>query len=177
MIAICKVEKRPRYVLAVDDEEDHLLAYELAFGKEPDLRLITATNTRAAGIALTDYNIDAVLLDLLVPDVGGIVLCRRIKAQARLRHIPIIALSALPADYYAAPALAAGCGAFLQKPCSLAQIVAQVRSCLGAGSAGGGRETRRPHRQDQDVRLNTPRFRTARETLTSRKTCSPICGA
>ena len=32
---------RGRLVLAVDDEEDHLLAYELAFGKEPDLRLIT----------------------------------------------------------------------------------------------------------------------------------------
>jgi len=128
---------RGRLVLAVDDEEDHLLAYELAFGKEPDLRLITATNTRAAGIALAEYSVDAVLLDLLVPDDGGILLCRRIKAQDRLRHIPIIALSALPAEYYASPALAAGCAAFLQKPCSLARIVTEVRLCLDAGSIAG----------------------------------------
>jgi CheY-like chemotaxis protein len=126
---------RGRLVLAVDDEEDHLLAYELAFGRAPDLCLITATNTRAAGMALAARNIDVVLLDLLVPDDGGIVLCRNIKAQARLRHIPVIALSALPADYYAAQALAAGCAAFLQKPCSLAQIVASVRCCLETGSA------------------------------------------
>lgn len=156
MTATCKIEKRTRYVLAVDDEEDHLLAYELAFGKEPDLRLITATNTRAAGIALAEYSIDAVLLDLLVPDDGGIVLCRRIKAQARLRHIPIIALSALPADHYAAPALAAGCAAFLQKPCSLAQIVAGVRCCLGAGSADGDPGQRSAH-ESSGIRVDGKR--------------------
>lgn len=130
MPAISKVEKRTRYVLAVDDEEDHLLAYELVFGKESDLRLITATNTRAAGIALAEHNIDVVLLDLLVPADGGIVLCRRIKAQPRLSHIPIVALSALPAEIYAASALAAGCCAFLQKPCNLSHIVAAVRMKL-----------------------------------------------
>ena len=65
--------------------------------RHPDLRLITATNTRAAGVALAEHGVDAILLDLAIPEEGGIALCRRIKAQARLRHIPVIALSALPA--------------------------------------------------------------------------------
>jgi DNA-binding response OmpR family regulator len=121
----------------VDDDEDHLLAYEMAFGRERDLRLITATNTRAAGIVLAEHGVDAVLLDLAIPEEGGIALCRRIKAQPRLCHLPVIALSALPAAYYAAPALAAGCCAFLQKPCSLALIVAEVRRRLDGGATNG----------------------------------------
>ena len=122
-----------RLVLAVDDEEDHLLAYAAAFDREPDLRLITAATTRAAEAALERDRVDAVLLDLAIPEDGGLDLCRRIKAQPRFRHLPVIALSALPAAYHAAPALAAGCFAFLQKPCSLAAIVAEVRRGLERG--------------------------------------------
>ncbi len=127
--------RRSRLVLAVDDEEDHLLAYEVAFGREPDLRLISATSTRAAEIMLSAHRVDAVLLDLSVPDEGGIALCRRIKAQARFLHLPVIALSALPAEIYATAALAAGCAKFLQKPCSLSRIVAEVRGLLDDGIA------------------------------------------
>lgn len=124
-------------ILAVEDEEDHCLAYEVAFGRERDLRLITATNTRAAEIALTAHSVDAVLLDLSIPEDGGIALCRRIKSQERFRHLPIIALSALPAELFSAPALEAGCCAFLQKPCSLSRIVAEVRRHLESVSANG----------------------------------------
>lgn len=138
MKTLCRTGKRRQLVLAVDDDEDHLLAYEVAFGRERDLRLITATNTRDAGIALAENDIAAVLLDLAIPEEGGIALCQRIKSQPRLRHLPVIALSALPAAYYAAPALAAGCCAFLQKPCSLTQIVGQVRQRLGLVDADGG---------------------------------------
>ncbi|MHB8835809.1 MAG: response regulator [Candidatus Methylomirabilia bacterium] len=130
MTAPCRVEKGARIVLAVEDDEDHLLAYGIAFGREPDLRLITATNTRAAGIALRAHSVDAVLLDLSIPEDGGIALCRRIKSQPRFHYLPVIALSALPAEIYAASALAAGCCAFLQKPCSLSNIVAEVRRRL-----------------------------------------------
>ena len=129
-----KPEKRTRLVLAVDDEEDHLLAYEVAFGRERDLRLITAPDTRTAEILLAEHGVDAVLLDLAIPEDGGLALCRRIKAEARFHHLPIIALSALPAALFAAAALEAGCSAFLQKPCSLARIVAEVRGHLGAGA-------------------------------------------
>lgn len=131
-------EKRTRLVLAVDDDEDHLLAYEVAFDRLPDLRLITATSTGAAAKSLADNSIDAVLLDLAIPEEGGIALCERIKAQPRFRHIPVIALSALPAAYYAEAALEAGCCTFLQKPCSLKNIVAEVRRRLERGIAGGG---------------------------------------
>jgi CheY-like chemotaxis protein len=135
-------EKQRRLVLAVDDEEDHLLAYEVAFGRERDLRLITAPDTRAAGNALRTHGVDAVLLDLSIPEDGGIAFCRRIKAQPRFTYLPIIALSALPAEIYAASALAAGCCAFLQKPCSLSDIVAEVRRRLEQGIAVGNPDRR-----------------------------------
>jgi CheY-like chemotaxis protein len=107
--------------------------------------VITATTTRAAGLALARNCVDAVLLDLLVPADGGIELCRRIRADARLRHLPVIALSALPEGLFAAQALQAGCSAFLQKPCSLARIVAEVRRHLAGCGAGGGTERGAAH--------------------------------
>jgi DNA-binding response OmpR family regulator len=137
MTALDRVQPLPRVVLAVDDEEDHLLAYEIAFAKQPDLCLVTATSTAAAMVGLAEYPVAAMLLDLAIPAEGGIALCRRVKAQPRLCRIPVIALSALPADYYAPLALAAGCCAFLQKPCSLANIVAEVRRRLELSTAGG----------------------------------------
>jgi CheY-like chemotaxis protein len=118
---------RPRVVLAV--------AYEAAFAREADLRLVTATTTGAAAKALAAAGVDAVLLDLAVPEEGGLELCRWIRAQPRLGRLPVIALSAYPAALYAAPALAAGCTAFLQKPFSLAGIVAEVRRHLIASGA------------------------------------------
>jgi DNA-binding response OmpR family regulator len=142
MVASRRPEKRTRLVLAVDDEEDHLMAYEVAFGRERNLRLITASDTRKAEILLAEHNVDAVLLDLAIPEDGGLALCRRIKARARFRHLPVIALSALPAELFAAAALEAGCSVFLQKPCSLARIVAEVRGHLGCGSAAASLEFR-----------------------------------
>jgi DNA-binding response OmpR family regulator len=142
MRATHSTENQRRLVLAVDDEEDHLLAYEVAFGRERDLRLITASDTRAAWLMLAAHSIDAVLLDLSVPEDGGIALCRRVKTQYRFRHLPVIALSALPAEIYAATALEAGCCAFLQKPCSLSDIVAEVRRRLEQGIAVGNPDRR-----------------------------------
>lgn len=137
MVKALKNRNHARLVLAVEDDEDHLLAYQVAFGREPGLRLITAADTRAAEDALAAHCVDAVLLDLSIPEDGGIALCRRIKAQARFRRLPVIALSALPAELFTAPALEAGCAAFLQKPCSLKRIVAEVRRHLGGFDGTG----------------------------------------
>ena len=117
--------KGTRLVLAVDDEEDHLLAYEVAFGREPDLRLITATNTRAAGIALRAHSVDAMLLNLFDSRGWDHPLSAHQGPSLRFHSLPVIALSALPAEDMPHPA----CSRLLRFPAEALQPRANRRGC------------------------------------------------
>ncbi|MDR7335558.1 response regulator [Roseateles asaccharophilus] len=73
---------------------------------------------------------DLVLMDLRMPVLDGFEATRRLKADAALCDVPVLAMSAqaLPAEK--ARALAAGCAAHIDKPVDVATLAAQVRAWL-----------------------------------------------
>ena len=81
-------------VLVVDDDRinrallTRLLEHE---GYRPR----TAVNGREALVALEEERFDAVLLDIVMPEVDGLEVLRTLKADARLWHIPVIVISGL----------------------------------------------------------------------------------
>ncbi len=90
----------------------------------------------AAGVpeAVRDDHPELVLLDLMLPDGDGIQVCREIRAAS---DVPIIVLSALGADAVKVQALDEGADDYLEKPFSMAELLARVRVSLRrrAGSA------------------------------------------
>jgi CheY-like chemotaxis protein len=78
--------------------------------------LISARDGAQAVAMAGQQRPDLILMDILLPVMDGLEATRRIKANPRLRQIPIIAVSAnaMPADIDAA--LAAGCSDYLTKP-------------------------------------------------------------
>ncbi len=107
---------RPKQILAVEDEPDHLAAVEMLFTLEPGFVLHGAHTTAEAAVILEREAIDLILLDLALPGEDGLTFCRRIKTQPRNRHIPVIAFSAFPHQLYEEKALEAGCVEYLDKP-------------------------------------------------------------
>jgi CheY-like chemotaxis protein len=97
--------------------EDHELNMDLLVQLlEDEYEVLTAMDG-AAGIELADRERpDLILMDLSLPVVDGWEATRRIKANDRLNHIPIIALTAHAMVGDADQALACGCDDYLTKP-------------------------------------------------------------
>lgn len=73
---------------------------------------------------------DVILLDVMMPELDGIEVCRRIKGNASWRHIPIIMITALNSKADLARCLDSGADDFLSKPISALELRARVRSML-----------------------------------------------
>jgi two-component system chemotaxis response regulator CheY len=79
---------------------------------------------------------DAVILDLNMPDVGGIEVVEFVRSQDKLRTLPILIVTTRGDDASKARVLEAGASGFLPKPFAPEQILAEVRSLLAARPAG-----------------------------------------
>jgi two-component system cell cycle response regulator DivK len=117
--------------LIVEDVEFNLdLLVQLL---EDDYTILTATDG-AAGIALAERTRpDLILMDLSLPVIDGWEATRRIKANAALRAIPIIALTAHAMSGDEAKAKAAGCDDYLSKPIDEDLLYAKLRTFLNDG--------------------------------------------
>lgn len=107
-------------VLVVDDETmtvDLLSMYLNLIGHEP----LSAQSGQEIWERLAEGQPDAILLDLMLPDMDGLSICRELRAQAGTRSIPVIVISAYSPPQHEA-ARAAGATAYLSKPIPFDQL-------------------------------------------------------
>jgi two-component system, cell cycle response regulator DivK len=74
---------------------------------------------------------DLILMDIQLPEVSGLDVTRRLKADENIRDIPIIAVTAFAMKDDEEKILAAGCEAYISKPISIAPFLNIVRRFLG----------------------------------------------
>jgi signal transduction histidine kinase len=110
------MEPQPIDILLVDDEPRNLDALEVILAA-PGYRLIRAMNGDAALSALLKHDIAAMVLDIRMPDIGGVELARIIKGTKKFREIPILFLTAhLLDDQDIVAGYGAGAVDYLTKP-------------------------------------------------------------
>lgn len=122
------LDKRP-LVLAVDDNYDNLeLMTQILdlFGCE----CVGAIDGYTALSAAVDRSPDLIVLDICLPDIDGIELVKRIKQNPKLRHIPIVAVTALAKTEDRDRILQAGCIAYLSKPFNIKDLEKIIRHHL-----------------------------------------------
>jgi len=120
-------------VLVVDDEPSFLDALEQALKKE-GFRVLTAADGESALASFTAASPDIVLLDVMLPLISGIDVCRRIRAAG---DTPVIMVSAKGEEIDAVVALEVGADDYITKPYRARELVARMRTVLrrtGAGS-------------------------------------------
>ena len=113
-------------VLVVDDDLRMLRMMEQMLQLE-GYHVLTAEGGEAALAALRDGHPDVVLLDIMMPGMDGITLCRRIREFSR---VPIIMVSARHSDREKVAGLDAGADDYVTKPFSAPELAARVRAVL-----------------------------------------------
>ena len=116
-------------ILVVEDEQDNLLliCHILIFLK---YNFITATKGQEAFDLATKYEIDLVLLDLVLPDIDGYELIEYFKQHESTRNMPIVAVSALVRKQDRDRALDVGCDDYLTKPYLIEDLQQKIRKYL-----------------------------------------------
>ncbi len=125
-------------VLVVDDYADARAMY-VAWLQISGYRVVEAS-TAAAAIALAQAEPPAaILMDLSLPGVDGIEATRRLKADPRTQHVPVVAITGHVEAHVAAAAAAAGCDAFIVKPSPAPHVVRAIAALIGAAAPAEGR--------------------------------------
>lgn len=116
-------------VLIVDDNLNNFDVIE-AFLLPEGYQIHYAANGYSALDFLQSTQPDVILLDVMMPDIDGIEVCRRIKANPDWRPIPVIMVTALTEKSDLARCLEAGATDFISKPVSNIELRARVRAML-----------------------------------------------
>lgn len=116
-------------ILIVDDEEDIRELIELNLGREGYEVLTCETGEQALQIARSKLP-NLVILDLMLPGIDGLEVCRQLKGNPRTEHIPVIMLTAKGEEGDVVAGLELGADDYVTKPFSRTVLVARVRAVL-----------------------------------------------
>ncbi len=116
-------------VLIVDDQELNRTLFESML-REDGYRTRTAASGQAALEAVEAELPDLILLDLVMPGIGGLDVLQRLKAQERSRVIPIVVITGFANPDSRTEAFQAGAEDFLAKPVERSELRARVRNLL-----------------------------------------------
>jgi CheY-like chemotaxis protein len=133
-------EKPPRHrILIVDDEESTrlLLARIVTADLEADVQL-AGTCEQALRLA-HNYAYDAILLDLLMPGVGGFALLKDIRSAPPNAAAPIIIVSVVTDESMIENCMAAGASAYHVKPVRRPALMASIREQIAARRPSTGK--------------------------------------
>lgn len=89
-----------------------------------------AADAEQAQAMLEHMSPDLILMDIALPGMDGLTLTRRIKADARLKHIPVVAMTAFAMKGDDRKALDAGCDGYITKPIDTRRFSLQVSAFL-----------------------------------------------
>jgi two-component system response regulator RegX3 len=117
-------------ILIVEDEASFLEALTFLLGKEGFVVDTATTGTEAlAKFGRSEF--DLILLDLMIPEISGIEVCRTIRAQSQ---VPIIMLTAKDTEIDKVVGLELGADDYVTKPYSRSELVARIRAVLRRGN-------------------------------------------
>jgi two-component system, OmpR family, phosphate regulon response regulator PhoB len=119
-------------LLIVEDEQDiaALIKHMLERGGDAEAQIVGSGDLALQAVA--ERPPDLIILDLNLPVVGGLEVCRILRSRADVPHVPIIMLTARTSEDDRVSGLEHGADDYVTKPFSLRELSARVRASCGA---------------------------------------------
>ncbi len=116
-------------ILVVDDEPAIRELAQMILG-DNGYSVVTAKDGTDALRKTEEEMPDLIFLDVVMPGISGLEVCRILKSQANTRSIPIVMFTVLGRDYDVKAAEAAKCDGYFLKPFTPEGILAEAKRCL-----------------------------------------------
>jgi two-component system alkaline phosphatase synthesis response regulator PhoP len=131
-------------ILIVEDEKDIVRMLEYNLGKE-GFRVSSVHTGEAAIASAHKQHPDLIILDLMLPGMDGLDVCREIKKESKTASIPVIMLTAKSQESDKIVGLEMGADDYVTKPFSPLELIARIRAVL--------RRTREKERSPEALRI------------------------
>ncbi len=116
-------------ILVIEDELDIIKIIEFNLTQE-GYNIISINSGKEAISTVQKEEPDLIILDIMIPDLDGFEICKLLKANDNLKHIPIIMLSAKSQEHSIVTGLELGADDYITKPFSVHILVARIRAVL-----------------------------------------------
>lgn len=119
-------------VLVVDDDPEIVSVLRDALGRLNHFEVKSASTGYDAGLLTQSFRPHVILLDYLLPDINGDLVCRRIRENPALSGTRIIVVSGVVKPGEVESLLAAGADAFIRKPFDISELIGQIKALASA---------------------------------------------
>ncbi len=126
------LESGKRKILVVDDDPEIVELFVDVLERDGRFEVKTASTGYDAGIATQEFLPDLIILDYMLPDVNGNVVCQTIRKNPNFEHIKIIIVSGVVNQDEINDLLKAGADEFVKKPFNIEKLIERVGELLAA---------------------------------------------
>lgn len=126
---------KKRKILVIDDEVNLLEVMKTNLEIE-GYEVVTEMTGETGLVSALVEQPDVIILDIMMPDVDGWEICRRLRSDPRTRYTPIIMLTALGETHHIVKGFECGADDYLAKPFENAELFARIKSVLTKASKG-----------------------------------------
>ena len=130
-IPLDRLQSGKARVLLVDDDEEIVNLFSDALKRDGRFEIRTALTGYEAGIATQEFNPDLIILDYMLPDINGNVVCKTIRQNPTFAHMKIVFISGVVNRDEIEDLLRAGADDFVQKPFHMGELIEKVAKMLG----------------------------------------------
>ena len=119
-----------RRILVVDDDEQIVELFVDLLSRDGRFEIKTATTGYDAGVLTQQFKPDLMILDYMLPDINGNVVCRTVRQNATLSNMKIIIVSGVVKQDEIDELLQAGANDFVKKPFNIEKLLARICELL-----------------------------------------------
>ena len=121
----------PKKILLVEDSDTTRLSHRIMIAKRTGYDVVAVANGTEALKLAAAQTPDLVLMDVMMPGMDGLEVCRRLRRQKATADVPIVLLTFRVGEESISEGFASGCTAYLKKPILPDELIQALRQHLG----------------------------------------------